>query len=79
MFDELFEGERVLIYSLAQNLYHLSCSKTWYGDGTFSVPPIFKQVYTIHGEYLGSIFPMAVRHTPPALTLSKTISGYIVP
>ena len=26
---------------------------------TFSVtPPFFKQLYTIHGEYLGSIFPM---------------------
>ena len=59
IFDECIEGERVLIYSSAQNIYHLSCSKTWYGDGTFSVtPPFFKQLYTIHGEYLGSIFPM---------------------
>ena len=34
-------------------------SWTWYGDGTFSVtPPFFKQLYTIHGEYLGTIFPM---------------------
>ena len=59
IFDECVEGERVLIYPSAQNLLHLSCSKTWYGDVTFSViPPFFKQLYTIHGEYLGSIFPM---------------------
>ena len=59
IFYESVEGERVLIYSTAQNLYHLSCSKAWYGDGTFSVtPPFFKQLYTIHGEYLGTIFPM---------------------
>ena len=59
IFDESIEGERVLIFYTAQNLYHLSCSKTWYGDGTFSVTPIFfKQLYTIHGEYIGTIFPM---------------------
>lgn len=59
MFDDIVSGEKVLIFATSQSLHHLSNSKVWYGDGTFSVtPPFFTQLYTIHGEYLGAIFPM---------------------
>ena len=59
LFDGLFDEKRLFIFTTSGNLQHLSTSKKWYGDGTFSVsPPDFEQLYTIHGDVLGEIIPL---------------------
>ncbi|KAB0801401.1 hypothetical protein PPYR_01533 [Photinus pyralis] len=43
-------NDRILIFSTARNINLLAMSQHWYADGTFKVvPPLFLQLYTIHG------------------------------
>lgn len=59
IFNGDIAGERVIILGTDSNLDKLSRSSTWYGDGTFSVtPPMFLQLYTIHGDVDGIIHPL---------------------
>lgn len=51
--DEIDEswGDRMVIFSTQGNLNFLSQCDEVYMDGTFSVvPPLFKQLYSIHGK-----------------------------
>lgn len=43
--------DRLVIFGTNSNLDFLAASDEWYMDGTFDMcPPLFQQVYTIHGE-----------------------------
>src|SRR4051812_37979961 len=48
-------NEKVLIFTTSNNVNYLSQSSFWIMNGTFkTVPTIFKQLYTIHGNVGGS-------------------------
>lgn len=50
---------KIVIFATYENLSNLASCKTWYGDGTFNVaPPLFTQLYSIHGTYLGRTVPL---------------------
>lgn len=43
--------DRTVIFGTNANLEFLSACDEWYMDGTFDIcPPLFQQVYTIHGK-----------------------------
>lgn len=52
LFDNMDAENRIIIMTTNANLtFMLNCDDL-YMDGTFSVtPPLFKQLYTIHGKY----------------------------
>ena len=53
------DDDRVLIFGTKKNLELLSNSTTWMMDGTFqTVPALFYQLYTIHGEIRDAYFPL---------------------
>lgn len=53
LYDSGPGDSRIVMYSTAENLDFLSFCEDWYMDGTFDVcPPLFSQVYTIHGNEL---------------------------
>ena len=50
--------DRLIIFASESALDFLANSSEWYCDGTFKVvPEIFYQLYTVHGEHDGRIFP----------------------
>ena len=52
------DHERMFIFASELGLKFLAESEHWYADGTFKVSPeLFFQLYTIHGQQRGSIFP----------------------
>ena len=52
------DAERIFIFVTNQSLQLLSLSQNWFGDGTFKAcPQIFFQIYTIHAQIDGYIFP----------------------
>ena len=49
---------RIFIFASPQGLQLLSNSQHWYADGTFKVcPELFFQLYTVHAQQDGRIFP----------------------
>jgi hypothetical protein len=49
---------RFLIFTTEENMLFLDSCDHWFADGTFkSVPPLFNQMYTIHGLKYGNVFP----------------------
>lgn len=52
------DRDRILIFGSDIGLQLLNESEHWYGDGTFKVcPEIYYQLYTLHAQRNGSIFP----------------------
>lgn len=52
-------GERALVFATEDNLRKLSETSVWFADGTFKVvPQQFKQLYVIHGNYEGRVWPL---------------------
>ena len=52
------DEERILVFGSPQGLQLLSQSDNWYADGTFKViPEVFYQLYTVHAQCGGRIFP----------------------
>ena len=52
------DPERIIIFSSQQAIQFMSDSEHWFADGTFKVcPDIFFQVYTVHAQQEGRIFP----------------------
>lgn len=52
LFDNEDEQKRIVIFATKANLKFLLGCVDWYMDGTFSMtPPLFKQIYTIHGNF----------------------------
>ena len=53
------ENGKIVIFSTNENLSNLASCKIWYADYTFNVaPPLFSQLYSIHGAYLGRMIPL---------------------
>lgn len=64
--------DRILMWSTEQNLDLLARSHHWYADGTFkTAPPLFQQLYTIHGVHYHNVVP-----TVFALLPNKTEETY---
>jgi hypothetical protein len=58
LFDSGSSVDRILIFSTRKNLQLLAQSRHWYSDGTFKVvPPLFDQLYTIHGVKYNNVIP----------------------
>jgi hypothetical protein len=58
LYDSGEGDKRTLIFSTHRNLQLLARSQHWYADGTFkTVPPLFAQLYTIHGLIQSNIVP----------------------
>lgn len=73
LFDSGPEDNRILIFSTRRNLQLLARSDHWYADGTFkTAPPLFSQLYTIHGVKENSAIPLVY-----ALLPDKTRETYI--
>ena len=52
------DPQRVIIFSSQQAIQFFSNSAHWFGDGTLKMcPDYFFQVYTVHTEHRGRIFP----------------------
>ena len=65
------DQEQIFIFSSEIWLQLLRESEHWYTDGTFKVcPEIFYQLYTIHGQRNGQIFPVF------CLLPNKTLATY---
>ena len=59
------DPERIIIFSSQQAIQFMSDSEHLFADGTFKVcPDIFFQVYTVHAQQEGRIFPMYIRTSP---------------
>lgn len=59
------DEERVFIFCSPQGLQLLGESEHWYGDGTFKIcPEIYYQLYTVHAQLDGRIFPCAFALLP---------------
>ena len=51
--------QRIIIFSTATLLRHLNTSDQLFGDDSFTLsPPLFDQLYSIHGHVSGSLQPM---------------------
>jgi hypothetical protein len=51
--------ERLIIFSTERNLNLLNQCDHWFGDGTFKLtPPLFSQIYTIHGLHRSNVLPL---------------------
>jgi hypothetical protein len=47
------------MFTTNENLNILNAFKIWFADGTFkSVPNIFNQLYTIHGNIDCTVYPL---------------------
>ena len=58
------DKERMLVFSTEEGLKRLSEAETFLMDGMFSVPPLFKQLYTIHVPSEGSTMPVVYALLP---------------
>ncbi|KAK3088597.1 hypothetical protein FSP39_021128, partial [Pinctada imbricata] len=57
--------ERILIFATDDNLHHLSRAEIIYGDGTFYASPnLFTQLYSLHADVDGSIYPLVFAPLP---------------
>lgn len=66
------DQERFFVFASPQALQLLANSEHWYADGTFKVcPEVFYQLYTVHGQRNGAIFPCVF-----ALLPNKTENTY---
>ena len=67
------DAERIFIFASESGLRFLSECDHWYGDGTVKVcPDLFFQLYTIHGQQNGNIYPCVF-----ALLPNKTANTYV--
>ena len=65
------DPNRIIVFK-AEDFRYLHEAATWIMDGTFSIcPPLFLQLYTIHVELFGGVFPVLF-----ALLPNKTTSTY---
>ncbi|XP_072378071.1 uncharacterized protein [Diabrotica undecimpunctata] len=72
LFDSGPEEERILLFSTQKNLRFMEQCDHWYADGTLnSAPPLFSQIYTIHGVRYSNVIP-----TVFALLTNKTQETY---
>ena len=59
LFDSDDGSDRIIIFSTLRNPQLLSNTSNWYADGTFkTAPPLFNQIYSIHGIVNGNVLPL---------------------
>jgi len=59
LFDSGPGVDRILLYSTKNNIRTLSQCEQWYANGTFkSSPPLFTQIFSIHGFKSGVTLPL---------------------
>ena len=59
IYDSGSTDGRLLIFATQSNRNILAHSEHWYADGAFkTMPPIFAQLYTVHGVKSGTIMPL---------------------
>lgn len=64
LFDDT-QGPRIIAFATTENLTHLSTSDRIYCDGTFyTCPSLFHQIYTIHVQLDGSMYPVVYALLP---------------
>jgi hypothetical protein len=79
------DKNRIIIFATNDNIEFLKSADTWFIDGTFKTcPPLFKQLYTVHGNLLGdNLIPLVYMLLPGkseeiyrrAFTLLREILG----
>lgn len=53
------------LFATTQNLQTMKSCEQWFCDGTFSVtPPLFSQLYTVHGLLHGKVIPLVYALLP---------------
>lgn len=53
LFDNGATDRRIIVFATDANIRFLKECGEWYLDGTFRIcPPLFSQIYTIHGRYI---------------------------
>lgn len=68
---------RVIIFGTKTNLTFLTRCEELFMDGTFSItPPLFKQVYTIHGNVYHFLWVVPIGYDTHILILSFFLSFY---
>ena len=71
------DKDRLLIFATERNLQLLNSSQQWFMDGTFnSVPSLFHQLLTIHGEINGQHYPLIYALMPNKT--QKSLFGSII-
>lgn len=59
------DPQRLLIFSTNENLELLATCDHWYAGGTFSSsPPLFSQIYTVHGAKFSTCLPFVYALLP---------------
>ncbi|XP_065321597.1 uncharacterized protein LOC135929030 [Gordionus sp. m RMFG-2023] len=82
LYDSGHHDHRCLIFSTVKNIQFLSTCDKWYADGTFKTcPPLFQQIYTIHGMKYDTIIPavyilMASRRHQNYLNIFEKIKNF---
>ncbi|XP_065321616.1 uncharacterized protein LOC135929050 [Gordionus sp. m RMFG-2023] len=82
LYDSGHHDHRCIIFSTIKNLQFLSTCDKWYADGTFKTcPPLFQQIYTIHGMKHKTIIPaiyvlMASRRQQDYLNIFNQIKNF---
>ena len=72
LFDSDDGSDRIIIFSTRRNLQLLSSTSNWYADGTFkTAPPLFNQLYSIHGIVNRDVLPLVY-----ILMANKTEESY---
>ncbi|XP_068234292.1 uncharacterized protein [Palaemon carinicauda] len=72
LFDNDDGSDRIIIFSTRKNLQVLSSASYWYADGTFKItPPLFHQLYSIHGNVNDDVLPLVF-----ILMANKTEESY---
>lgn len=72
LYDSGAHKERVLIFGRPRSIQILKECTVWHGDGTFEVtPPLFYQVFVVHGHRFGAAHPFLY-----ALLPNKTRKTY---
>ncbi|XP_035207656.1 uncharacterized protein LOC118182424 [Stegodyphus dumicola] len=58
LYDSGVQTDRILIFSTLRNLDFMAECPNWFADGTFkATPPLFSQIYTIHGVKYDNVIP----------------------
>jgi hypothetical protein len=73
LFDSGPSADRIMIFSIKDNLKFLQYSNTWFADRTFkSCPTLFNQLFIIHGYRNGAMLPLVYCLTPNRDTVTYT-------
>ena len=55
---------RIIIFTTKTNIMLLKKTTHVLSDGTFDVPTCYKQLYSIHGQFSGTVLPLFYAYLP---------------